>query len=274
MDEKRTPLTFAENILDNIFSTAEKFITALTSFGKKDVSEQLDTFAETLKQIPLEKRSLSKEEAEALHKIFVAAANPLFAKQFMNEIDTEVYFSFGKFLNEQISKNENVKELVHEYLNLFRFSSLLRRIYEDQKWESLVHELILKSNYNTNILFNQRLRDYPKKALFKLINGNTVTEYNWEKSASIISTYRSALRSFITHETKVAFLLENCLEMAMLDLACLTGGIVNVMIPGNSVTEHIRFILKQSKASVLIAHDEKQLSKIKSLKNELPELKT
>ena len=62
--------------------------------------------------------------------------------------------------------------------------------------------------------------------------------------------------------------------MALLDLACLTGGIVNVMIPGNSVTEHIRFILQQSKASVLITHNEKQLSKIKSLKNELPELKT
>ncbi len=62
--------------------------------------------------------------------------------------------------------------------------------------------------------------------------------------------------------------------MALLDLACLTGGIVNVMIPGNSVTEHISFILRQSKASILIAHNEKQLSKIKSLKNELPELKT
>ena len=62
--------------------------------------------------------------------------------------------------------------------------------------------------------------------------------------------------------------------MALLDLACLTGGIVNVMIPGNSVTEHISFILQQSKASILIAHNEKQLSKIKTLKNDLPELKT
>ncbi|MDZ7625386.1 MAG: AMP-binding protein [Ignavibacteriaceae bacterium] len=80
--------------------------------------------------------------------------------------------------------------------------------------------------------------------------------------------------TIVQADTKVAFLLENCLEMALLDLACLTGGIVNVMIPGNSVTEHIRFILQQSKASVLITHNEKQLSKIKSLKNELPELKT
>ncbi len=60
MEDKRTPLDIAGGILDNIFSIADKFITGLTSFGKKDISEQLDSFAETLKQIPLEKRSLIK----------------------------------------------------------------------------------------------------------------------------------------------------------------------------------------------------------------------
>lgn len=274
MEEKHAPIKIAGGILDNIFSTTEKFITALTSFGKKDISEQLDTFAETLKQIPLEKRSLSKEESEALLKIFIAAAKPAFAKQFMSEIDKDVYLNFGTFLNEQLAKGEKVEKLAHEYLNLFRFPSLLRRIYEEKAWEPLIHELILKSNYNLKILFNQRLRDYPQQALFKVIDGTTVTEYSWEKSASIIKSYRNAIYSFAAKDSKVAFLLENCLEMALLDLACLTGGIVNVMIPGNSVTEHIRFILKQSKASVLFAHDEKQLSKIKSLKSELPELKT
>lgn len=274
MEDKRTPLTIAEGILDNIISVADKFKSGLTSFGKKDISEQLESFAETLKQIPLEKRSLSKEEHDALLKIFIAAAQPSFAKQFMGEVDTQVYFAFGTFLDEQLTKGQKIERLTHEYLNLFRFPSLLRRIYEDKKWEPLIHELVVKSNYNLKILFNQRMRDYGKKTLFKVINGNTVTEYSWEKSASIIKSYRNALYSFVDNESKVAFLLENCLEMALLDLACLTGGIVNVMIPGNSVTEHIRFILKQSKASVLIAHDEKQLSKIKSLKNELPDLKT
>ena len=270
-----------KGILENILSVTEGLLTGLTSFGKKDSSEQLYSFVETLKQIPLEKRSLSKEESEALLKIFIAAAQPAFAKQFMGEIDKEVYFLFGTFLNVQLTKGEKVEKLTHEYLNLFRFPSLLKRIYEEQKWEPLtclparqVHELILKSNYNTRILFNQRLRDYGNKTLFKVINGNTVTEYSWEKSASLVQSYERAFYSLIKKNEKVAFLLENCLEMALLDLACLTGGIVNVMIPGNSVTEHIRFILQQSKASVLITHNEKQLSKIKSLKNELPELKT
>ena len=192
----------------------------------------------------------------------------------MGEVEKEVYFSFGTFLNKQLTEGRKLETLTHEYLNLFRFPSLLRRIYEEKKWESLIQELILKSNYNTRILFNQRLRDYGKKTLFKVIDGSRVTEYSWEKSASIIQKYRQAFYSIMNREERIAFLLENSLEMALLDLACLTGGIVNVMIPGNSVTEHIRFILKQSKASVLITHNEKQLSKIKSLKNELPELKT
>jgi hypothetical protein len=271
MEDKRTPLTIAEGILDNIISIADKFITGLTSFGKKDISEQLESFAETLKHIPLEKRSLSKEEHDALLKIFVAAAQPSFAKQFMGEVNTEVYFAFGTFLNEQLTKGQKIESLAHEYLNLFRFPSFLRRIYDSHQqtkdlaggkkgfvsaslgsrrdyapsgWETLVHELILKSNYNTNVLFNQRLRDYKNKALFKVINGNTVTEFTWEKSASLVKSYRNAFHSLIKKDpsssangrtspgqTKVAFLLENCLEMALLDLACLTGGIVNVMIP-------------------------------------------
>ena len=262
-----------KGILENIFSITEKFVTGLSSLGKKDVSKQLESFAETLKQVPLEKRILSKEESEALLKIFTAAVKPAFAKQFMNEIDKEAYFSFGTFLDEQLTKGERVEKLTHEYLNLFHFSSLLNRIYEEKKWELLINELILKSNYNTKILFNQRLRDYKSKTLFKIINGNNVTEYSWEKSANLIEKYRNAFYSLVKQDEKVAFLLENCLDMALLDLACLTGGIVNVMIPGNSVVEHIKFIMRQSKASLLIAHDDKQLSKIKSIKNELPDLK-
>ncbi len=133
MEEKETPRSLAEGIFENIFSIAEKFISGIASFGKKDISEQLDRFAETLKQIPLEKRSLRSDEAEALMRIFIAAAKPDFAKQFMGEVDKEVYFSFGTFLNDQLSKNEKLEKLTHEYLNLFRFPSFLRRIYEEQK---------------------------------------------------------------------------------------------------------------------------------------------
>jgi len=61
--------------------------------------------------------------------------------------------------------------------------------------------------------------------------------------------------------------------MPLLDLACLTTGIVNVMIPANSVTDHIKFMLNQTQSPLLIVHDEKQLAKVKAIKIELTYLK-
>ncbi|MCK7522586.1 MAG: hypothetical protein MZV64_35335 [Ignavibacteriales bacterium] len=76
-------------------------------------------------------------------------------------------------------------------------------------------------------------------------------DYSWQKTSDIVSLYRSSINHIlfeIESENKVvAFLLENSLDMVMLDLACLTSGIVNAMIPANSVSEHISFILNQTK---------------------------
>ncbi len=283
MEENGTSRLFRKGILENLIAVAEEFKSTLTSVGKKDLSEQLESFAKTLKQDPLEKKKLSEEQANAILKIFTAAAQPSFAKRFMGEVDKDVFFNFGEYLNSQLEKpTAKITGITHEYLNLFRYPSLLTRTYNEKRWESLIHELIVKSQYNIKILFDQRARDYKNKPLFKVIKGNALTEYSWEKSASIVKKYQQALYSVLSESPassrskgtaprneKVAFLLDNSVEMALLDLACLTGGIINVMIPANSVTEHIGYILKQSEASVLIVHDEKQLSKIKSLRNEL-----
>ena len=277
-----------KGVLENIISVTEKVLSGLPSLGRKDISKQLQSFSQIIKQFP-EQKKFSKNDFETLHKIFTAIARPEIAKQFLSEVDTEKFYAFGKHLIKHLSKQfEQIRKITHEYLNLFRFPCFLRRIYDqsqqvdglagEQKWEKLIHDLILKSNYHTGVLFNQRLRDYKNKTLFKVIRGNSVTEYSWEKSAKLIKNYQQSFHELLRKEIsdshgRVAFLLENCLEMALLDLACLTGGIVNVMIPANSVTEHIRFMLIQCKVNLIVVHNEKLLSKIKSIKNDLPDLK-
>ena len=72
---------------------------------------------------------------------------------------------------------------------------------------------------------------------------------------------------------RVAFLMENSLTMALLDLACLNSGIINVMIPANSVPQHISFILNQTQCDYILVSNEKQLAKFKSVKKELTHLK-
>lgn len=204
---------------------------------------------------------------------------PESAKKFMADADTDLFYELGINIYEKLIEEINydlLQKIAHEYLNLFRFPSFLKRIYEQDRWEKLILNLLDKSNYNVRSLFYQRVRDYKNKNLFNVIKDNSVIEFRWEQSAKLISSYEKAIIKLLADENavngKVAFLLENSLEMALLDLACLTNGIVNVMIPAASVPEHIKFILNQTEAPIVFVHNEKQLAKIKSVKNELTHL--
>ena len=103
------------------------------------------------------------------------------------------------------------------------------------------------------MLFNQRVRDYGGKPLFKVIKGSTVKEISWDEAKNNVDDYARSFYSLIKDEeadsVKIAFLLENSPQMPLLDLACLTNGMVNIMIPANSVTAHISFILNQTEVA-------------------------
>ncbi len=227
----------------------------------------------------VEKRQLNNSDIQEIWKnIFNGLFSSELANPFMENMDKDLFFSFGEYLLSLSDKNKKVISIIHDYLNLFRYSSFLQKIYDERRWDKLIHDLIIESSYTFDILFNQRVNQYKKKNLFRVIKSNQTVDYSWQKTSEIISLYRSAISNIlfeIESESKIAaFLLENSIEMVMLDLACLTSGIVNAMIPANSVSEHVSFILNQTKASILFADDEKQLAKIRSIKKETPHLKT
>ena len=198
-----------------------------------------------------------------------------FSEKFAEFISSTVYFDFGKSLIEK-EPEENLISLIHSYLDLFRHSQFLVKIYNDRRWDKLIEKLITKSNFTVRELFYQRSKFYKHKPLFKIPEGKKVTEYSWLETEKNIEKYAAALKSLLSEfneDVKVAFLLENSLRMAWLDLACLTNGIVNIMIPGNAVPQHIEFILTQADAKVIFVANENQLAKVKSVKHKLPNLK-
>jgi len=222
---------------------------------------------------------VNEQDLEYWQNIFNGLLSSELATPFMENMDKDLFFGFGEHLA-SLSNQSNEKNIsiIHNYLNLFRNSTFLQKIYEERRWDNLIHTLIVQSNYTFDVLFNERVHQYKKKNLFRIIkNGHTI-DYSWQKTSEIVSLYRSSINHIlfeIESENKiVAFLLENSLEMVMLDITCLTSGIVNAMIPANSVSEHISYILNQTKAPILFADDEKQLAKIRSIKKEIPHLKT
>ena len=213
--------------------------------------------------------------------LFSAIQEGGFAREFMHECTEENFFSFGNFLintlqsDLRISKN-SIEQLTYQYLNFFRLTEFLIKIRNQKNWTRLISELIDLTNFNTRKLFQQRANQYAKKTLFNILVGENITTYSWSEIQEIIYSYSKSLRKLAGQNTgkpNVAFLMENSLTMALLDFACLNSGIVNVMIPANSVPQHISFILNQTKCNYILVSNEKQLAKLKSVKKEIKSLK-
>ncbi|MGB5895122.1 MAG: AMP-binding protein, partial [Ignavibacteriaceae bacterium] len=259
----------------------EKFFSGKAAFERADLDHLYKQFEDELSNA-VKNKTICKDAdlTESWLEIFKVVSVGYFAEPVMAAADKELFYELGIYLLAEMKENSGNQTTIllsHEYLNLFRTSSLLKKIYDEKKWEELVYNLILTSNYNTKVLFNQRVRDYGEKPLFKVIKGSTVKEISWDDANKNIDDYARSFYSLIKDEeadsVKIAFLLENNPQMPLLDLACLIYGMVNVMIPANSVIAHISFILNQTKSPLLILHDEKQLAKVKSIKNQLTHLK-
>ena len=246
----------------------EKLSAGISAYDKNElenlISEIVDLLQETTK-----KETSSNDE---ITELFDALIYNGFVKIFAEKIDKDFFFEYGNYL----LKSENIPDkLIHNYLDVFRRSEFLEKIYNERKWDKLIEDLIRKSNFNVRELFYQRANYYGQKVLFRTLEGKKQYEYSWDETKKRVEQYSKALRTLLSEynaDVKVAFLLENSLDMAWLDLACLTSGIVNIMIPANSVPEHIEFIINQAEAKVAFVANEKQLAKIKQIRNKLKTL--
>lgn len=268
-------------MINELVSLRDKLSAGKTAYDKNELDLLAVQFDSILNSVVNRvTNEIDNELVIQLNEIFHLILVSGFSRDFSKTLDKEVYFLFGAMLDKSLPSrpdNHEYKNLTYSYLDLFRFSSFLQKIYDEQRWNNLVAGLINKSNFNLFRLFHQRLEIYSDKTLFKIIRGNTEINFSWLSCAMLIDNYSSALiqnfYSINEENAKAAFLLENGIEMALLDIACLTSGIVNVMIPANSVREHIIYILNKTQASIIFIEDEKQLFKIKSAKMELTFLK-
>ncbi len=219
------------------------------------------------------------ELSEAMEGIFETAVVNGFAFSGAHQMEPDIFSTFGSYL-QKINDSENkwYSALIYAYLDLFRHSGFLKKIYDEPRWPKLIEQLIVSSNYTIHKLIRQRVKAYPQKSLFRVLEGNSETQYSWKDVNKRIRQFSQALLSLSHGQEeeafKIAFLVENSLDMALLDLACLSTGIVNIMIPAASVPEQIEFILKQTGASVILLGGDKQLAKVKVVKSKLPSLTT
>lgn len=167
-------------------------------------------------------------------------------------------------------------DLIDEYLDIIRSSAFLTRIYDDEDWPELILNLLQATNYTYGRMFFHRVEKYPNKILFTVLNKKKSLEYSWSEISSMVLNISAGLVKMLGENPsnqKIAFLTKNSLDMVLYDLACLTTGIVNVMIPANSVPSHIDYILNKTEPSILIVSDRTLLDKIDAMTTRMEFLK-
>jgi long-subunit acyl-CoA synthetase (AMP-forming)/GNAT superfamily N-acetyltransferase len=154
-----------------------------------------------------------------------------------------------------------------QMLDVVRRPTLLRRIADagaTDRWGSLILELIQSSQFTFTRLFEQRARTYGSRPLFMVPRHDGEHTLYWHQVSGRVDLIARGLLALTPDkpESRIAILSENRLDMALLDLACLTSGIVNVMIPATATDRDVAYILDHAKVDVIVVSSRSQLEKV------------
>ncbi len=165
-----------------------------------------------------------------------------------------------------------------DLLDVLRRSRLLCRIArtgETAAWAERILALIDASHFTCGQLFAVRAAAYGSRPLFRVPGPQGSQAITWHQAAGRVELVaRGLLAITAPSAARVAILSENRLEVALFDLACLSHGIVNVMIPPTDTENDVAYILGDARVGTVVVSSREQLHKVLKCREALPELRT
>jgi long-subunit acyl-CoA synthetase (AMP-forming) len=162
-------------------------------------------------------------------------------------------------------------------LDLLRSPAVLRRISDAGAtglWAQRILSAVEASHFTVGPLFRQRAATYAEKVLYEVPTHGGGESLTWNQVTERLETLARGLLSLCgtVAPAPIAILSENRLEVALIDHACLTSGLVNVMVPANATDADVGYILKHAKVGTVIVSGREQLDKVKKNRASLPDL--
>ncbi len=154
-----------------------------------------------------------------------------------------------------------------------RFMELLEPEAMDP-WVKLVLRIVREADYTFGELLRSREETDAKTVALRVL-GQDACELTVADLARRTRAIARGLLALVDGDpdVKIAILSENGLEAALCDLACLSNGIVDFPLPANAVAEQVVYMLRHSRARVLLASDDEQLAKVLPSLPTIPELR-
>jgi long-chain acyl-CoA synthetase len=191
--------------------------------------------------------------------------------------------SLAAFLDRCVSRlrtigeqDASVRALTWDALDLVRRRAVVRRIDSSAiaEWSDRILAAVESSHFTVGPLFRHRARIYERKTLFEIPGPEGSRQLTWRHVSARVNRIGRALLSLDgpEHSRPVAILSENRLEMALVDLACLTSGLVNVVLPANSTDADVGYMLRHCRAGTVVVSGRGQLLKVQKNRESLPDL--
>jgi long-subunit acyl-CoA synthetase (AMP-forming)/GNAT superfamily N-acetyltransferase len=162
-------------------------------------------------------------------------------------------------------------------LDLVRRPAVVRRVDRAAigEWAGLFLRAIEVSHLTVGPLLRQRAARYGEKTLFELPDSGAGESLSWHAVMRRVDAIARGLLSLDDPEriAPVAILSENRIEMALLDLACLSAGLLDVMVPANSTEADVGYILRHAKVATVVVSSRGQLRKVQHNRDNLPALR-
>ena len=159
------------------------------------------------------------------------------------------------------------RETAWRLLDVLRRSALLCRFRDTgttDEWAARTLSLIERSDFSFGRLFAQRAAGYGERPLFVVPTTGGRRTITWRQAAGRVELIARSLLAVSagSGDRPVAILARNSLEMALVDLACLSSGIVNVMVPATSTETDVAYILEHAAVGPVLVSDDELLQKV------------
>jgi long-subunit acyl-CoA synthetase (AMP-forming)/GNAT superfamily N-acetyltransferase len=181
-------------------------------------------------------------------------------------------------LTDEDDAPDDLRRHTWDALDLARRPAVLRRIDASGAsglWGQRILSAVEASHLTVGPLYRQRAQLYASKVLFEIPSSRGGESLTWHQASKRVEALARGLYSLYHPEppARIAILSENRLEMALLDHACLTSGLVNVMVPANATDGDVGYILRHAQVGTVVVSGQEQLEKVEKNRASLPDLR-
>ena len=192
-------------------------------------------------------------------------------------IDTHSQFHSHDLLNDAVTLLENNKQSISKdiwlkYLNITVSPLFLTNLKDREaryRWADTAFKAILISDYSLLSMLNHRTEIYPDKPLFSTFEGNIRNDYTYKLINEKIKRIASAFLSYTGPKPSVALYLDNCIEGALCDIACLSYDIFVSPLNIHFSLDNLAYIFKLLKFDIIITDSPQRVELLNTLRQKV-----